>query len=250
MPTTTSYTVNLTMSSATVQALLNQGMQLIAFAAVQGTDLSAMPVVWSVSSTYGNDWSITWTTTYMAYASSSAISSGNMIQIATSQPIAVGQLLNVQQGPVTNSPTTGTPSFITITNTTTTQYSCGVEQSVNSGNGAVFAPVCVYPLYGLNTQTIAPLAEIVLLFTTSPLQVGEAWSGAPVTPGPFLELDAVTGPALWITAAGQSSPLSVQYDINTGWSWGGANWAMTISLSTLATVLIQSTSSPTLKEKR
>lgn len=250
MPTTTSYTVNLTMSSATVQGLLNEGMQLIAFAAVQGTDFSALPVVWSVSSTYGNDWSITWSTTYMAYASSSAISSGNMIQIATSQPITVGQLMNVQQGPIANSPTTGTPSFITITNTTTSQYSCGIEQSVNSGNGAAFAPVCVYPLYGLNTQTIVPLAEIVLLFTTSPLKVGEAWSGVPLLSGQFLELDAVTGSALWITAGGQTSPLSIQYDINGGWSWGGANWAMTIPLSTLVSVLIQPTSPPTLKEKR
>jgi len=251
MPTTTSYTVNLTMSTATVQGLLNEGMQLIAFSAVQGTDYSALPVVWSVSATYGNNWSITWSTTYEAYASSSAISSGSMIQIGTSQPIAVGQTLSVQAGPISNTPTIGTPSFITITNTTTNQYSCGIEQSVNTGSGAAFAPICVYPLYGLNTQTIVPLAEIVLLFTTSPLKVGEAWSGAPLPAGPMVALDATSSTALWITAAGQTSPLSVQYDINTGWSWGGANWAETIALSTLVTVLIQTTPWSTLtKEMR
>jgi hypothetical protein len=241
--TVTTYTVTIQCTSATVSALQAEGSALIGFSAVQGTDASALPVVWLSTTGYSTTTNIVWSTTYEAYTSSTAIKAGTLIEVGSAQAIVVGQVANVGGGGLITVANGGTAGYVTIANTTNDPYTCGIEQMVNN----VFAPLCAYPLYGNNTQTIVPLPQIVLMFTTAPLAVGEAWSDD--IPAPQVRLSAsldATGPAFWIDMSGQTTA-TVSYDVNDGWSAAGApSWGQTISASLIVPTVIQPTPPPTL----
>jgi hypothetical protein len=237
----TNYSVTVTMTSNTVSGLLGEGMQLVAFAAVQGTDNQALPLVWSVASSYGTTYTLSWTAAYGAYASSTPIAAGTLIQVATSSAISIGETLSVTAGPVGTVSSSGTPGFISISNTTSSQFTCGLEQTL----GGVLVPFCVYPLYGNNTQALIPLPTVVMLFTTAPALVGEAYSPAITAPLALhsgLAADA-TGAAVAINLSSQSTA-TVAYDINAGWSSSGQQ-AQTIPSSQIIPTLIQPTPAPT-----
>jgi hypothetical protein len=241
--TATTYTVTIVCSSETVTALQAEGSALIGFSAVQGTDFSALPVVWLATNAYSQSTAIVWSASYEAYTSSSQVNAGTLLQVGTTQPVAVGQLCTVSAGGLIEVSNAGTAGYITIANGTSTQFTCGIEQPVNG----TYAPVCAYPLYGLNTQTIVPLPEIVLMFTTAPLVAGEMWSDDIAPPAALQRaaLDA-SGPALLIDMSAQITA-TVNYDVNDGWSWAGdGSWAQTISESMIVPATIQPTPPPTL----
>jgi hypothetical protein len=235
----TTYCVTIEMSNSTVQALLGQGSALVMFSAVQGSDASALPLVWHRKTTFGNRALLQWQTTYQAYASSTPIAPGMVVVIATSQPVDLGQTLTVGEGPTGVVKNGGTAATITVANATRSPFTCGIEQTVAQTS----SPVCIYPLFGQNTQTITPLPQIVLLFTTAPVVVGEAFSdttfAAPAS-SPTIAPAADASLALSINMGkAPVTSVAVCYDVNNGWSWGNGSWGATISTSQLVSTLIQ-----------
>lgn len=207
----TNFQVTLTMSPSTVTALANSQYYLYGFLAVQSSDAAVVPLVWLQTQQYSVNSQVSWSNQYQAYTSTSAIAPSDPIIIAFSAPIALGQLLTVQQstgiGVVTNE---GTSGVIEILNGTNTLFTCGISEP----QGNTFAPVCAMPLYGGGLQLIAPLPKILLLFSTVPVKPGTV-IGVSYGPGILIDLSS-------------ADQRTVCFDINNGWSWGGYSWAQSV----------------------
>lgn len=235
----TKYILEITCSPATLEALADQGSALVAFSAVQANDLTALPLVWMITTAFGASTALHWSAHYEAYASSTPIAGGTVIHIGTTQPIAPGQIYQVQAGPVGTVANNGNTGEITIVNQVNDPFTCGIQQFVEGA----FAPVCALPLFGLSTQTLVPLPQIVLMFTTVPLSVGEALPGE-MTKALLDAATGATGSVLSIDMALQN-PASVTFDINDGWSWPDTLLgARTIPASQIVSTLIQPASPP------
>jgi hypothetical protein len=230
----TAYTLNIACSGPTVQALVAEGSSLAAFSAVQGSDRSALPLVWLVTTTFGETFAVSWSATYGAYASTTPLTPGRIVQMSTSAPITPGQLFTVQAGPLGSVTGGGATGTIAIANAGTTGWICGIQQIVNG----TLAPVCAYPLHGLNRQTILPRPQVLLLFTTAPMRVGEVWlRGLPH--GSILLLDMTS-----------QTSASVTYEIDTGWSWPDNQLgAKTIPEEQVVSTLIQPSPPPFRRRK-
>jgi len=219
--------VTIQCSSPTVAALASNGSALVALSAVQaGND--GVPLVWFSTKQYSNSTQLTWISTYSAYASLNGA--------ITVSPIQLGQRFEVAAGPVGTVENNGIAGAILLHNQTKTQYSCGIWQSAPGGKAN---PVCSFPFYGENVQLIVPLAQIVLLFTSLPIVVGEPLPRE-------LEISLVsriatgtTGPILSLDLSGQPV-VDVQYDVNLGWSWSSVvSGATVIDASEIVPTLIQ-----------
>jgi hypothetical protein len=235
------YGVIVEMSVGTVTGLLDQGFSLIAFQAVGGRNLEALPLVWSITSNFGTRLPLAWDVTFDAYTSSTAIVPGNVILAGSTSAIRTGQTLDVGLGGIGTVVNHGQAATIGFSNETTTAFTCGICQPINE----VMSPVCAWPLNGGNRLFIAPLPVIVLLFTTLPLRIGEAF-GPPrhsgievesITPGVGEAISSIV--AIDMTARAAAT---IGYDINSGWDIGDATWKRTVPLSQLVATLIQADS--------
>jgi hypothetical protein len=154
--------------------------------------------------------------------------------MSTSAPITPGQLFSVQSGPIGSVADGGVAGRIAIENAGTTPLICGTQQTVNGTP----APVCAYPLHGGNVQTIIPLPQVVLLFTTAPMRAGEVWR-SDLPHGPILSLDMTS-----------QTSASVTYDIDAGWSWPVTQLgAKVISPEQVVSTLIQPSPLPFLMRR-
>jgi len=228
------YSVNLTMNAKTVQTLLGQGNALVALSAVRGRDLAALPLVWSLTAKYGQSTLLQWKTAYAAYTSTSSIVAGTVVHPANTIAVAPGRIVKVGSGGLLTDGGIGSPGAIEIVNSVADSFTCGVQQSVND----VLAPVCAYPLNGLSTQTIVPLPQVVLVFSTTPLTVGEAFDAAV----PALALSSILAIDL-----SSNATAGVQFDVDRGWSASSGTIAETITIEALVSKLIQPGSAPRLR---
>lgn len=230
------YQVNLTMSQATVQALQNGNYSLYGFKAVQSTVGGGAPLVWfsiPASSLLTSD-TIQWTEQYQAYISNTFPVAPNTTVVASaSVAISLGQQWNVQPGGGDNITTGGPSVAISIDNTTTTPFTCGISMKQNG----VFNPLCAFPLYGGGLDVIAPIEKVVLMFSTEPVNTGTVVEQA-FSPGIFIDLTA-------------DNQRAVSFDINQGWSWGGGSWAQQLPAnSNLVPFLVEPPSSTLLNSIR
>ncbi|HEY6553563.1 MAG TPA: hypothetical protein VI669_09415 [Vicinamibacteria bacterium] len=222
----TPYTVNISMSPDTVQSLLASNYYLYGFKAVQATQGGGAPLVWFQSQTFSTSTVVDWEEQYQAYTSNSQIITNGQIFASNSVDIDLGQILMAGPGgvgPVVN----GGPSLaISIQNTTSGPFTCGISQMQNGSS----TPLCAFPLFGNNLDVIAPIEKVLLLFSTIPVNTGTVIMQA-------------YGPSILIDLTSDNTR-SVDYDINAGWSWGGFNWAQQIAPnSQLVPLLIEPASS-------
>lgn len=218
----TQYQVTISMSTQTVQALVQNGFTLYGFKAVQATG-RGLPTVWLATQQVAQNVLVSWTDNYQAYVSQSAVIPGGQIYASSAYDIDLGQTLNINNASGTGAVVQGGPSnAICINNQTTTQFTCGVMQS----SGGSSSPLCAFTLFGQNLELIAPLEEVFLMFSTQN-----------ANPGTVLQVSY--GPGIMINLS--SNPqVSVAFDINQGWSAGGAAWAQTYPANTnLVPLLIQ-----------
>jgi hypothetical protein len=224
----TQYQVQISMTAATVTALTESGSRLQAFRAVQSSDRAGRPLLWR-SPDYSATTYVDWTSRYFAYTSRSAIKAGQRVVVGFQAVIDTGQTLNVTSGGIGEVSAEGRAGEISILNTTTTQFTCGIGGPADNPE-----PTCAFPLYGNHLQRIVPLPKILLMFSTQPLVPGTVISGTIMT-----TLTSF-GPAVLVDL-GSESDRAVSYDINTGWSWGGFSWARQIPAGTdLVPLLIES----------
>jgi hypothetical protein len=218
-----SYQVLITMSQQTVQALQAGGFSLYGFKAVQGHQGGGAPLVWLSTDSYLMNTELSWGQQYQAYLSTSQIMPGSQIQVMSAVNVNLGQTVQIQNGGGMTVVPQGTPGAISILNQSFSQYTIGLSQPMNGPT----SPYCAFPLYASMMSVLAPVEKVLLMFSTIPMNRGTVVFQAP-SQALFIDL----------TSANQRT---VSFDINTGWSWGGAPWAQQIPQnSNLAPLLIES----------
>ncbi len=205
------YAVSFTMSQATVQAL--QGYSLVVFKGVQGpnaTPGSAVPLAWIVSDTFGLNTDIKWEEDYSAYTSTAQIVPGGTITASNPVSIDIGETYNVDAsgtGPVTEA---GQSNAITIQNTSTTQFVCGLAQT--PAGSTVANAICAFTLHGQMADVMIPEEKIFMMFVSATVDTGKVFEKS-------------IGPGLLVDLTGVEKRSGIAFDINSGWSWGGFSWA-------------------------
>jgi hypothetical protein len=236
------YQITISMSAATVTALIQSNYYLYGFKAVQSGDKAGRPLAWFQTQGYSASTVVTWTDQVQAYTSSSPIVQNGIIHVGYSTAISLGQILQVQAGGIGDVVGGGSPTAVSILNQTSTQFTCGISSPVY---GSV-NPVCAFPLYGNGLQGIVPLEQVLLMFSTLSIPPGsvigppseEALSSPQLT-----LLDAYSQGIMIDMTDAPGNARSVSYDINTGWSWGGYSWAQQVPAGTnLVPLLIESSS--------
>lgn len=225
----TPYSITIAMSQTTVDTLTAQNFSLYGFKAVSTTQGGGAPVVWFKSTTFGLGTFVNWDEQYQAYtASSSAIANG---QISSTNPydIDLGQTLNVTGTSGTGSVgAAGTPLAISINNETSTPFTCGISQMQTGSGPAVAMPMCAFPLNGNSMDVIAPVEQVALMFATAQIDTGSVVYQA-FTQGILVDLTS-------------SNSVTVQYDINKGWSWDGVIGTIIPANASLVPFIIQTPS--------
>ncbi len=232
MSAPSNYQVDIVMPPATVTALINGGYYLYVLHATQMTDASARPTVWSATKAISATTQISWPDAVYAYTSSTPIATDNPISIGFDTALSGGQTLEVEPGGIGTVKIGGPPTEITFFNTTTTQFTTGFARTGTAGKNI---PTFAAPLYGGQSNQAFPLPQVLLNFSTKVYAPGTVITS--IQPN-VLALAAYT-PSLLVdlTSADQRQ---VNFDINTGWSWGSFAWAQTVPASAdLSTVLIQ-----------
>jgi hypothetical protein len=218
------YNVTIAMSQHTVNTLALNNFVLYGFKAVRSS-LPGAPLVWFQSTSYGTETDLSWSQEYQAYTSTSQIVPGGTIRATNSYSADLEQTLEVTgsngTGEVIHS---GTPSAISIHNLIDNEFRCGISEQQPDGG---ITPICVFPLFGGNLDIIAPIAKILLMFSSTPVRTGTV-------------VFQSYGRGLLIDLTGVQSR-EVTYDVNTGWSWGGGAWARQVPASAaLVPLLIDS----------
>lgn len=217
------FTVVIQMQQQTVEELVSGRYSLYGLKAVRAYG-TGEPTVWFSTDEYSLQTEVSWADQYQAYASTSVVMPNGQITATSTYDIQPGQTLTVQKDGTGSVSSTGEPAAITIYNSTTTEFTCGISQRVDGG---AFTPVCAIPLYGLHMEAIWPTDKVFLVF-----------SDVPVPPGTVLTHTYSQGILVDLTG---ESERTVSYDINQGWTWeGGGPWATTYPAGTYLTpVLIE-----------
>ncbi|UEM24975.1 hypothetical protein JL100_033320 (plasmid) [Skermanella mucosa] len=222
----TTYTLTITMDDTTVNDLLNSGYYLYAYKAVQAANANGgAPLVWFQTQTISENTVITWTESYEAYTSTeTSFTDGTVINASASYPINLGQELQVNSvagtGTIVNSSNT---SVISILNQTSTQFTCGISQSVQGSSGS---QLCALPLYGNNLDTITPVEQVLVVFQTEQVDTGSV-------------VYQCYAPSLLVNMTGMTAA-SISYDINTNWSGNTEGWCTQYEAGTdITPILVQ-----------
>lgn len=233
MATSPTYQIDLSLTPATVGALVDGGYSLYAVFAVEMTNAAAGPTVGFATQSIMANMTIEWTADVSAYTSSSPITNGGLIRIGYETSIDPGQTFEVTAGGVGQVKTEGPSTKITIANTTAGPFTSGFARAVSGMAAAV--PIFAVPLYGNQTNVAAPLPKVLLQLTTKTLR-----------PGAVVERFMPKSLALasynlsLLVTATESGLRKLSYDINTGWSWGHHSWAQTVPAdANLTTLLIE-----------
>lgn len=209
------YSISISMNQETVNDLSANNFVMYGFKAVRTTAAGA-PLVWFGTTSYGIDTDLNWEQRYQAYTSKSQIVPGGTVRATNAYDIDLDQtLVVVDKSGIGDVDTgAGTPRAISVLNQTDTQFTCGISEMQPTG---AVTPLCAFPLFGNNLDVMAPVARVLLMFTTVAVNTGTVVYQA-YSPGVLIDLTDVNSRA-------------IAYDINTGWSWGGGPWARQIAPS-------------------
>jgi hypothetical protein len=224
----TLYQVTVTMAPATVTALVDSGCSLYVLRAVESADLAGRPLLW-MSAGYSVNTYVTWQDNYDGVTSPDMISAGQRVAAGFSAALDIGQLLGVQAGGIGYVSSAGQPGALSILNTTSTYFTCGI----GAGTGTAAAPFCAFPLYGNNIQVVVPLQKILLVFASQVIPPGT------VIDNTYVKALTSSGPGVLIDLT-SASQRALSYDVNGGWTWGGYAWAQMVPAdSNLVPLLIE-----------
>jgi hypothetical protein len=201
----TPYAVTIKMTQDTVNALSEQGFKLYGFKAVKTTAGGGTPVIWFQTTTFGLSTAVTWTEQYQAYTTNSQAITNGQITATNAYDIKLQQTLDVTSTTGTGNVDTlhGVASAISILNRTSMPFTCGISQ-LQSG---VAMPMCAFPLNGNMLDVIAPIEQVLLMFSTTAVNTGAVIYQA-FSQGVMLNLTS-------------EQSMQVSFDINTSWDWGG-----------------------------
>ena len=206
------YTINITMTPATVTVLSRNGFALYGFKAVKTTTQGASPLVWFRTGSVFLNTQVTWTDQYRAYLSTSPITPNGTIAVSSAVAIDLGQTAVVGQDGHLTAIAQGTPSAISLSSASFQQWTSGIAQP---GADQQPNPLVALPLSGDGIKIIAPIEKVLLLLAQTTFGAGTV-SFKAYAPGILVDLTGV-------------SQRNVSYDTNNGWSSGGGAWATPVA---------------------
>jgi len=211
------YKVIVNMSGDTVAKAKALGFKLYGFKSVKSGSPATQPVVWFKDQDYLQTNTIDWSEQYQAFTSLNDPIGGGSISSLTSANADLGQEADVDQYGNINVKN-GTPGLvtdksaqaITIINTSAAHFTAGLA-SVQDG---VSKAMCAMPLHGNNSNFIAPIEKITLMFAGDNIDTGAVVSR---TYAQALQIDLTS-----------SNTRTVAWDIDKSWSWGNESWGTLI----------------------
>lgn len=206
----TPYQVTISLDETTLTDLVSGNYQLYGFKAVQTSQGGGAPLVWFSTQNFMASTVVNWEEQYQAFTSLSQIIPGGTINASSPYDITLDQTLNVGPNGVSTVTEGGTASAISIKNTTSTQFTCGISE-IQDGSPL---PLCAFPLYGNQVDVIAPIEKVLLMFSTVPVNTGTV-------------IEQAYSQAILIDLTGDNQR-SVSFDMNNGWNWGGFSWAQAV----------------------
>jgi len=220
--------ITIIINEQTAQTIANDGFSLCAWKVVKTTAGGAQPLVWYTTTGIALNTTLGWLPQYTAY-----VSLGGSTFTAQSQaPINIGQIAQVEQSGQLNVVGGGPAGAMSILNQTTTQYTCGLASQLPN---VPLSPIVAMPLFGNMFNAITPVEQVLLSFTTQPLQAGQVVS---VSYGQGFLIDMT-----------ESNQRSVNFDINLGWTNGGLSWGTVIPADTPLGPLLVLAPPPSLAEE-
>jgi|1186.fasta_scaffold08804_2 hypothetical protein len=208
MSDASTYQVNITMNQNTADTLCSQGYQLYGFKAVSGPG-NGRPVVWFSTSTFGLSTAVTWTESYRVFTSRSAsVGPNTKVSVDNDYDAALGDLLTVNSPTGTGLLTNGGPAgAISVVNSTSNPFSCGISQLQSDGT---YAPLAAFPLFGNNEDEMVPVEKVFLMFASDTVDTGTV-------------IEKSFGSGILIDLTGAATR-SVSYDLNASWSDNQGTW--------------------------
>jgi hypothetical protein len=171
--------------------------------AVNAQSPSGLPVVWFQTSQYSMVTEVPVDENYGAYSSTSAVMPNAMVNPSTLSAIQTGQTYVIDGRSGTVQPG-GSPSAITIMNVAMNQLTAGTAAAYQGR----LNPVCALPVYGQMSSVIEPAEQVLLMFSSFPVNDGTMLANA-------------LSPGLLVDLAGAQNR-TVSYDVNQGWVWQGS----------------------------
>jgi hypothetical protein len=224
--------LTITLNTATVQGLHDETYALYGFSAVRYGPRLAMarsfgggyPLVWLRQTTYLENNIVTFDDAALsAYVSVTPLVENAVIQVGVTAPATLGQTVSVDDNGQFAALASGSPGVVSILNTGQTAWTCGLTQPIGDGP----APTCAFPLHGGGQDMIAPTTKILIMFAIDSIPQGAAVSTA-YSNGFLIDFAS-------------EAQRAVTFDIDAGWSAGGATWARAIAPGTdLGSLLITS----------
>ena len=198
------YSIKISLSDATLEALYKKRMSLIIFKGVTGPP-SMNYIVWFKKNTLSNSNKISWVSNHSAYLSDSDLSHGVSIDCRADKPMSAGQLATVTEyNTLQISNDGGVDGYYNINNPTDNEHTVGLA-TVNPGG--VFSPCCATLLNGNSNVGFQPMEGLFLCFGDSRTEVGTVWVQS-VSAGFIVDL----------TDTSVMNGVVLKYDINKGWS--------------------------------
>lgn len=217
------YEINIQLSPQTIRVLSQSGFALWAFKGVRAQAAGGAPVLWYSTTQFNAVMQVDWEQQYQAFLSNSQIIPNGRIDVAGTANLDLGQTANITPSGQMTVTAGGPGNAMAILNQTSQQWTVGLSQTI-AGQAA---PTCALPLHGQNLIQIAPVERVLLMFVSNQANAGT------------VVLKAPSG-SLLVDLTAQTSR-TVGYDINDGWTWGGANWANAFPpMTALPPLLIQS----------
>jgi hypothetical protein len=223
MPNASKYQVIITMPQATADTLNKNGFQLYGFKAVTGP-AGGKPVVWFATSNYGLSTKVKWTESYKVFTSRSTdVGPNTQVSVDNDYPAALNDVLTVDSTTGTGTVADGGPEdAISVVNTTSSPFSCGISQLQADGT---FAPLAVFPLFGNSEDEMVPVEKVFLMFASNQVDTGTV-----------IEKSFSSGILIDLTGAPQDGSgavtRSVSFDINSSWADNDATWGTVLPPNT------------------
>lgn len=215
------YMINIELSPETIGALAQNGYTLYALKAVKTMARGGAPLLWYGATDFTSVMQVVWEDQYAAFISTSQIIANGVVVATARVDIGLDQTAYVAQTGRMTVGADGVAGAVSILNQGDQQWTTGLFQSI----AAWPSLVCALPLYGQALDVIAPVEQVLLMFSTNTASTGtvtyRAWA-----PGLLVDLSA-------------QNTSTVQFDINTGWNPLGASATQVNANQDLVPLLIQ-----------
>lgn len=209
---TPQYTLVLTLSDATIQALSQGGFSLYGYAGL-GAPPAADTPVWFQAARLARTLTLTWSNAYAAYTrTTQPIAGGGQLTGMNVYPVQIGDTLTVTDptglGTVAAG---GPPGSVSVINQSGAELTCGLALAAPGSSGA--SPVSAVQLFPHQAAGMTPGTDVFLVFRTQSATETVTLSG--------------TSAGVLVPFGDGTTTQTVAFDVNTGWSGAGTVYPQT-----------------------